>query len=108
TDPWVHRYIFPNGALPSVRQLGAAIEPWLVLEDWHCFGPDYDRTLQAWWRRFDAAWPQLKGGQYDQRFYRMWKFYLHLFMGYFRSRRGQLWQLVLSRPGRHAIYRAAR
>ncbi len=108
TDPWVHRYIFPNGAIPSVWQLGAAIEPWLVLEDWHCFGADYDRTLQAWWQRFDAAWPDLKGGHYDQRFYRMWKYYLHLFMGYFRSRRGQLWQLVLSKPNRGAIYRAPR
>lgn len=108
TDPWVHRYIFPNGALPSVRQLGDSIEPWLVLEDWHCFGPDYDRTLQAWWQRFDAAWPDLQGGQYDQRFYRMWKYYLHLFMGYFRSRRGQLWQLVLSKPSRRALYRALR
>lgn len=108
TDPWVHRYIFPNGAIPSVRQLGAAIEPWLVLEDWHCFGADYDRTLQAWWQRFDAAWPDLQGGHYDQRFYRMWKYYLHLFMGYFRSRRGQLWQLVLSKPSRGTIYRAPR
>lgn len=108
TDPWVHKYIFPNGALPSVRQLGASIEPWLVLEDWHCFGRDYDRTLQAWWQRFDAAWQSLKGDRYDERFYRMWKFYLHLFMGYFRSRRGQLWQLVLSKPTRTAVYRAPR
>lgn len=108
TDPWVHRYIFPNGAVPSLPQLGASIEPWLVLEDWHGFGLDYDRTLRAWWRRFDAAWPQLQGGPYDQRFYRMWKYYLHLFMGYFRSRRGQLWQLVLSKPGRQALYRAPR
>lgn len=108
TDPWVHKYIFPNGAIPSVRQLGAAIEPWLVLEDWHCFGPDYDRTLQAWWQRFDTAWPTLKGDQYDQRFYRMWKYYLHLFMGYFRCRRGQLWQLVLAKPTHRAVYRAPR
>jgi cyclopropane-fatty-acyl-phospholipid synthase len=108
TDPWVHRYIFPNGAVPSVAQLGASMEPGLVLEDWHCFGPDYDRTLQAWWQRFDAAWPDLKGDRYDQRFYRMWKYYLHLFMGYFRSRRGQLWQLVLSKPERRVPYRAPR
>jgi cyclopropane-fatty-acyl-phospholipid synthase len=88
--------------------VGAALEPRLVLEDWHCFGLDYDRTLQAWWANFDAAWPSLKGTKYDQRFYRMWKFYLHLFMGYFRSRRGQLWQLVLSRPTRSGVYRAPR
>jgi cyclopropane-fatty-acyl-phospholipid synthase len=108
TDPWVDKYIFPNGAIPSVRQLGAALEPWLVLEDWHCFGPDYDRTLQAWWANFEAAWPGLRGDRYDERFYRMWKYYLHLFMGYFRSRRGQLWQLVLSRPTRGAVYRSVR
>jgi len=108
TDPWIQKYIFPNGSLPSVRQLGASIEPWLVLDDWHCFGRDYDRTLQAWWQRFDAAWPDLKGGRYDQRFYRMWKYYLHIYMGYFRCRRGQLWQLVLSKPSRRAVYRAPR
>jgi cyclopropane-fatty-acyl-phospholipid synthase len=84
------------------------VEPWLVLEDWHSFGPDYDRTLQAWWGNFDAAWPNLDGDRYDQRFYRMWKYYLHLFMGLFRSRRGQLWQLVLSRPTRAQVYRSLR
>ena len=108
TDPWVDKYIFPNGAIPSVRQLGAALEPRLILDDWHCFGQDYDRTLQAWWANFDAAWPRLKGDRYDDRFYRMWKYYLHLFMGYFRSRRGQLWQLVLSKPTRSAVYRSVR
>jgi len=108
TEPWVQKYIFPNGALPSVTQLGAAIEPWLLLDDWHCFGQDYDLTLQAWWKRFDAAWPDLKGDRYDQRFYRMWKYYLHIYMGYFRCRRGLLWQLVLSKPSRGAIYRAPR
>jgi cyclopropane-fatty-acyl-phospholipid synthase len=108
TDPWVDKYIFPNGAIPSVRQIGAAFEPWLVLEDWHCFGLDYDRTLQAWWANFDAAWPTLQGDRYDPHFYRMWKYYLHLFMGYFRSRRGQLWQLVLSRPTRSGVYRSLR
>lgn len=107
-DPWVHKYIFPNGAIPSIRQIGAAIEPCLVLEDWHCFGPDYDLTLQAWWANFDAAWPTLDRNRYDQRFYRMWKFYLHLFMGYFRSHQGQLWQLVLSKPTRIGIYRSLR
>lgn len=108
TDPWVQKYIFPNGAVPSARQISAALEPVLVLEDWHAFGPDYDRTLQAWWANFNAAWPALDRDRYDERFYRMWKYYLHLFMGYFRSRRGQLWQLVLSKPGRVDVYRSVR
>ena len=58
-DPWLHRYIFPNGELPSVVQLGRATEGLLVLEDWHNFGPDYDRTLMAWKDNFEAAWSDL-------------------------------------------------
>lgn len=108
TEPWVHKYIFPNGQIPSSSQLSAAFEPLLVLEDWHCFGRDYERTLRAWWDNFEAAWPSLDHGRYDPRFYRMWKYYLHAFMGYFRSRRGQLWQLVLSKPVRNAVYRSVR
>jgi len=68
--------------LPTAGQLARAIEPCFVLEDWHSFGPDYDRTLMAWWRNFDAAWPQLRGEGYDQRFYRMWKYYLHSCAGF--------------------------
>jgi hypothetical protein len=40
----------------------------------------------------------VEGETYDARFYRLWRYYLHAFMGYFPARRGQLWQLVLSRP----------
>jgi cyclopropane-fatty-acyl-phospholipid synthase len=61
----------------------------------------------AWWRNFDAAWPGL-APRYGERFYRMFKYYLHACAGYFRSRQGQLWQLVLSRRGRRALYRAPR
>jgi len=108
TDPWIDRYIFPNGKIPSARQLTAAFEGRLVLEDWHNFGPDYDRTLMAWWSNFDAAWPSLRGQRYDERFYRMWKYYLHCCAGYFRSRQGQLWQLVLSKRARRPVYRSVR
>jgi cyclopropane-fatty-acyl-phospholipid synthase len=78
-----------------------------LLEDWHNFGPDYDRTLMAWWNRFNVAWPRLKQ-RYDQRFYRMWKYYLLSSAGMFRAKQGQLWQLVMSkRQGSH-IYRSIR
>lgn len=107
-DPWVDRYIFPNSYIPSVREIGAAFEPCLILEDWHNFGPDYDRTLMAWWRNFERAWPELDHARYDARFYRMWKFYLHLFAGYFRARDGQLWQIVLTKASRKARYRTVR
>lgn len=106
-DPWIDRYIFPNGKLPSAQELGNVLNGRFVIEDWHNFGPDYDKTLMAWWQNFDNAWPQLRS-QYNERFYRMWKYYLHACAGFFRCKNGQLWQLVLSKKGRSGVYRSVR
>ena len=111
TDPWIDRYVFPNGKLPSARELIRAIEGNFLIEDWHNFGADYDRTLMAWWQRFEAAWPELRAhahAHYDERFYRLWKYYLLSCAGFFRSRQGQLWQLVLTRRERSEVYRSVR
>ena len=97
TDPWMDRYIFPNSVLPSATQITTAAEGVLTMEDWHNFGPDYDRTLMSWHRNVSASWDQLPG--YDERFRRMWDFYLLVSAGGFRSRYLQLWQVVLSRDG---------
>lgn len=107
TDPWIGRYIFPNSHLPSAAQIAQACEGRFVVEDWHTFGPDYDRTLQAWRDNVEAAWPQLSTN-YDERFRRMWRYYLAAAMGTFRSRRSQLWQLVLSPRGVPQGYEAHR
>jgi cyclopropane-fatty-acyl-phospholipid synthase len=96
TDPWIHKYIFPNGLIPSMAQLSAAWEGLWVAEDLHNFGPDYDRTVIAWWQNFERAWPSLRA-TYGDRFYRMWKYYLMASAGSFRSRRLQLWQIVFSK-----------
>jgi cyclopropane-fatty-acyl-phospholipid synthase len=96
TDPWIHKYIFPNGLIPSMAQLTTAWEGLWVAEDWHNFGPDYDRTVMSWWLNFERAWPGLRPA-YGDRFYRMWKYYLMASAGSFRSRRLQLWQIVLSK-----------
>lgn len=106
-DPWVDKYIFPNGMLPSVAQVGSAIEKLFVMEDWHNFGPNYDITLTHWFKNFDAAWPELKNN-YSERFYRMWKYYLLLCAGLFRSRSIQLWQIVLSKQGTPGGYTSVR
>lgn len=106
-DPWINKYIFPNGKLPSAKQLSSTLEGRFLIEDWHNFGPDYDRTLMAWWKNFDSTWPQLEA-KYDLRFYRMWKYYLMSCAGFFRARQGQLWQLVLSKRGRSEVYRSVR
>ncbi|WP_370262654.1 cyclopropane fatty acyl phospholipid synthase [Limnobacter sp.] len=108
TDPWIDKYIFPNGKIPSPSEVMLHTEGKLVLEDWHNFGRDYDRTLMAWHNNFKAAWPQLKAAGYDERFYRMWTYYLLSCAGYFRARKGQLWQLVFSHRKRQSIYRSVR
>jgi len=98
-DPWMQRHIFPNAMIPSIAQIGAAMEGLFVMEDWHNFGPDYDRTLMAWCENFEKGWPALRHG-YPKRFYRMWRYYLLSCAGTFRARELQLWQVLLSRPGR--------
>lgn len=98
TNAWTDKYIFPNGMLPSISQLGRAMEGIFVMEDWHNFGPDYDKTLMAWYANFEKAWPELKAN-YDERFRRMWHFYLLSSAGGFRSRDNQLWQIVMTRQG---------
>jgi cyclopropane-fatty-acyl-phospholipid synthase len=96
-DAWIDKYIFPGGVIPSVAQLSQASEGQLVLEDWHNFGPDYDRTLMAWAENFYASWPTLKESEnLDERFYRMWRYYLESCAGAFRSRGLNLWQMVFS------------
>ncbi|MFM1891650.1 MAG: cyclopropane-fatty-acyl-phospholipid synthase [Pseudomonadota bacterium] len=107
TDPWIVKYIFPNGQLPSARQLSGAVQGHFLIEDWHNFGTDYDKTLMAWWANFAAAWPSL-AERYEERFRRMWHYYLMSCAGFFRSRKGQLWQLVLTKPQRAQVYRSLR
>lgn len=97
-DQWIAKYIFPNSLLPSARHIADAIEGRFVLEDWHNFGADYDRTLMAWSRNFDAAWPSL-APKYGERFYRIWHYYLHYCAASFRARYNHLWQIVLSKGG---------
>ena len=107
TDPWIDRYIFPNGRIPDTREIVSAMQGRLLLEDWHNFGPDYDRTLMAWATNFFTHWPEISS-RYGERFFRMWRYYLLSCAGYFRARQGQLWQLVLTRADRKNSYRSFR
>jgi cyclopropane-fatty-acyl-phospholipid synthase len=106
-DAWMNKYIFPDGMLPSITQLGAAIENLFIMEDWHNFGADYDKTLLAWYNNFDSNWNTIKD-KYSERFYRMWKYYLLFIAGTFRARRNQLWQIVLSKNGVPGGYESVR
>jgi len=97
-DPWLGKYIFPNSVIPSMKQISASMEDLLFLEDLHNFGPYYDQTLMSWFGNFERNWDKLKT-YYDDRFYRMWKYYLLSSAGSFRSRYLHVWQMLLSRKG---------
>jgi cyclopropane-fatty-acyl-phospholipid synthase len=103
-DPWVDKYIFPNGDLPSLGQIGDAADGLFVIEDLHNFGTDYDKTLMAWHANFEAAWPRFRE-RLGERFHRMWRYYLLSCAGAFRARDIQLWQWVMSRDGLPGGYR---
>jgi cyclopropane-fatty-acyl-phospholipid synthase len=94
--------------LPSAEQIGRAIEQLFVMEDWHNFGADYDKTLMAWYNNFIESWDKIKN-KYSERFFRMWKYFLLSSAGSFRSRiRNQLWQIVLSKNGVPGGYQSVR
>lgn len=106
-DPWMDKYIFPNAHLPSLSQISRVAEKLFVIEDVRNFGADYDKTLMAWYQKFQVAWPTFKD-RYDQAFYRMWKYYLLSCAGMFRSRNIELWQIVLSPHGVKGGYESVR
>ncbi len=97
-DPWLEKYIFPNGMLPSLAQITKAVEGLFIVEEVHNFGADYDATLMAWFDNFNTAWPELRE-KYGEKFYRMWKFYLLICAGMFRARFISDWQIVFSKKG---------
>lgn len=107
TDPWIGKYIFPNSMLPSAKQIGKSIEGLFVLEDLHNFGVHYDKTLMAWYENFEKGWNKIKGN-YDEKFFRLWSYYLLSSAASFRSRKNQLWQIVLSKGGVRGGYNSIR
>ena len=98
TDKWTSKYIFPNSMLPSANHITFAAEGLLTLEDWHSFGHDYYRTLKAWNDNIVASRARLNQN-YDERFFRMWHYYLLSAAGSFRARNVQLWQILYSVNG---------
>lgn len=97
-DPWLAKYIFPNSELPSLARICKAVERLFIIEDVHNLGPYYDKTLMAWNERFQRAWSSLSS-KYDQRFKRMWEYYLLSCAGAFRARAVQVWQILMAKRG---------
>ncbi len=102
-EPWFAKYIFPNAVLPTVGSIGASMDDLFVCEDVHNIGPDYDTTLMAWHANFLDTWSELQKldpNKYNERFYRMWRYYLLVSAAGFRARYMQLFQTVFTRAGR--------
>jgi len=113
-DPWIHKYIFPNGHLPSVKQIMVAAEGLFDLEDFHSFGRYYATTCMAWNYNFLKNLDKIKkikkeNGEpmYNEKFFRMWSYWLQLSAGSFTSKINKLWQVVFSKD-RNEDYTCAR
>ena len=106
TDPFFDRYIFPGGVLPSLAQISKAVEKKAIIEDVHNFGPDYDKTLLAWHANINKKWKEIP--KYDERFRRMWNYYLLSSAAGFRARHIQLIQVVFRPMTSRGAYKAVR
>ena len=100
-DPWSDKYIFPNSHIPTAVELTGATDNIFTVEDWHNFGMDYRTTASEWFKRFDKNWGKIQklDKKFDERFYRMWKFYLLGGAAKLHARQFQQWQIVLSKKG---------
>jgi cyclopropane-fatty-acyl-phospholipid synthase len=97
-DPWIRRYIFPNSVLPSLSRLTKAAEGLFLVEEVLNLGPHYHPTLLAWEENFRRAWPRF-AEYFDERFRRMWRFYLLSCAGAFRARSLQVYRILFTRDG---------
>ena len=100
-DPWIEKYIFRNSMVPAMQQLSDAAEGKFVIEDWENYGHYYVPTLQAWYERFNANWDRIRAlptkRPFDERFRRLWNYYLMSCKAAFDVEKLHLWQLVMTR-----------
>jgi cyclopropane-fatty-acyl-phospholipid synthase len=104
-----NKHIFPGGCLPSLRVIGDLVrdETDMRIAWLEEISADYVRTLRAWRDRFNDAWPALRPRGYDERFRRLWNFYLATSEAGFAERRIRDVQLLLAKPGWHTARKRA-
>lgn len=102
-DPWIDTYMFPGTIAVSAVQVTRASEGLFYIQDWHNFGSDYYKTIQAWYRNVEDHWQDL-GKKYDERFHRAWTWYLQCCSATALARTHHLWQIVLSPVESNRIY----
>lgn len=98
---FIKRYVFPGSFIPSIAAMldSKARSTDLALVHLEDFGSSYARTLQAWRQRFMARLPEVRAQGFDERFLRMWEFYLAYCEGGFRERSIGVAQLLMAKPG---------
>lgn len=104
-DPFISTRIFPNGLLPSVQQISDSIKGLLHIKSWESFGKDYDKTLLHWETNFVKNWKKISKLKnedgtllYDEKFYRLWRYYLLCCAATFRVGINDDAQIIMSKP----------
>ncbi|MDP3176128.1 MAG: cyclopropane-fatty-acyl-phospholipid synthase family protein [Phenylobacterium sp.] len=96
---FIQRYVFPGGMLPSEARLRRETDrAGLVWRETQVFGQHYADTLTEWSTRFEAAWGEIRRQGFDERFHRLWRFYLSYCEAGFRTGRTNVVQLCLAKP----------
>ncbi len=108
-DPWMEKYIFRNGMMPSMPQLADAAQGLFAVHDWENYGHYYARTVRAWNDNFEANWEAIKALKtdkpFDERFRRMFNYYFLTCQAAFETETIYLWHMVMSRRGeRRSVY----
>jgi cyclopropane-fatty-acyl-phospholipid synthase len=95
---WIQTYIFPGGLCPSLAVMEQSTHGTrLLIREMHDFAPDYARTLRAWRTRFLDNLAAVRAQGFDERFIRMWEYYLALCEGGFSTGLVQVQQIVLEK-----------
>ena len=103
-NAWYDKYVMPGMEFPTFANFADAAGPDLVIEDFQKWeGSHYDKTLMAWFERFNRNWEALRA-KYGDTFYRMWKLYLQGCAGAFRVGKMCVWQFVFSKGGLEGGY----
>lgn len=96
---FIQKYIFPGGMLPSPKALRAEISrAGLLLNGSIEFGDSYSQTLRRWHETFNDRWDDISGMGFDDRFRRMWNFYLTSCAGAFEGGNCDVTQITVNRP----------
>ena len=96
---FIQKYIFPGGMLPSPAALEREVHrAGLLLKGSMEFGESYSQTLRRWHEAFTARWGDVKAMGFDERFRRMWEFYLTSCAGAFHGGNCDVTQITVTRP----------